>query len=136
VGYFVKHDAYMKPIVPPKYDIQFNIENGNEKLLNMLEPWCSRIVIDLDSDKIKEYIELEQPNTQFDLTKRINVDVDSDIEISFDANKLTQYSYNIITELSMIFENSEIEVGEFELDIFRVNVNKVKTYENSLISLN
>jgi hypothetical protein len=36
----------------------------------------------------------------------------------------------------MIFENSEIEVGEFELDIFRVNVNKVKTYENSLIHLN
>jgi len=102
----------------------------------MLEPWCSRIVIDLDSDKIKEYIELEQPNTQFDLTKRINVDVDSDIEISFDANKLTQYSYNTITELSMILENSEIEVGEFELDIFRVNVNKVKTYENSLIHLN
>jgi hypothetical protein len=102
----------------------------------MLEPWCSRIVIDLDKDKIKEYIELEQPNTQFDLSKRINVDIDSDIEISFDANKLTQYSYNTITELSMILENSEIEVGEFELDIFRVVVNRVKTYENSLIRLN
>ena len=135
-GHFVKHDSYMKPIVPPKYDIQFNIENGNAQLLNMLEPWCSRIVIDLDDSVIKEYIELEQPNTQFDLTKRINVDVDSDIEISFDANKLTQYSYNTITELSMILENSEIEVGEFELDIFRVVVNKVKTYENSLIRLN
>src|SRR6056300_2092604 len=135
-GHFVKHDAYMKPIVPPKYDIQFNITNADARIIKILEPWCSRMTVDLDSDKIKEYIELEQPNTQFDLTKRINVDVDSDIEISFDANKLTQYSYNTITELSMIFENSEIEVGEFELDIFRVNVNKVKTYENSLIHLN
>ena len=53
----------MKPIVPPKYDVQFNIENGNEGLLQLLEPWCDRIVIDLDKDKIKEYIDLEQPNT-------------------------------------------------------------------------
>ena len=27
----------MKPIVPPKYDVQFRIENGNEGLLRLLE---------------------------------------------------------------------------------------------------
>jgi hypothetical protein len=70
------------------------------------------------------------------LSERINKDgVDSDIILRFDANKLTQYSYNMITELSSILESSEIERGEFEFDIFRVEVNRVKTYENKLIHL-
>jgi len=135
-GHFVKHDTLMKPIVPPKYDVDFVVENANEKILNMLEPWCSRINVDIPKEKVDDYIRLEQPNTQFDLTKRINQTTDSDIVVSFDANKLTQYSYNLITELSSVLESSEIEVGEFELDIFRVKVNKVKTYEDTLIHLN
>ena len=135
-GHFVKHDTLMKPIVPPKYDVDFVVENANEKILNMLEPWCSRINVDIPTEKIVDYIRLEQPNTQFDLTKRINQTTESDIVVSFDANKLTQYSYNLITELSSVLESSEIEVGEFELDIFRVKVNKVKTYEDTLIHLN
>jgi glycosyltransferase involved in cell wall biosynthesis len=135
-GHFVKHDTLMKPIVPPKYNVGFVVENANEKILNMLEPWCSRINVDIPKEKVDDYIRLEQPNTQFDLTKRINQTTDSDIVVSFDANKLTQYSYNLITELSSVFESSEIEVGEFELDIFRVKVNKVKTYEDTLIHLN
>lgn len=126
----------MKPIIPSKYDIQFNVKNGNVQVLNILEPWCSRIVMDVDDDVIKKYIELEQPNTQFDLSDRINTDVESDIEISFDANRLTQYSYNLITELSTILDSSEIEVGEFELDIFNVKVNRIQTYEMELIHLN
>jgi hypothetical protein len=59
--------------------------------------------------------------------------VDSDIEVSFDANKLSENSYKLITELSTILESSNIEVGEFEVDIYRVVVNRVKTYEHNLI---
>ena len=134
-GHFVKHDSLMKPIVPPKYDVGFKITNGNAQILNMLEPWCSHIEIDLDSIECGKYIDFEQPNTEFNLMSRINTGRNCDIIVEFDANKLTQYSYNVITEFSSIFESSEIEVGEFELDIFRVTVNKVKTYENSLIRL-
>jgi hypothetical protein len=47
-GHFVKHDTLMKPIVPPKYNIGFKISNGNSQILNMLEPWCSHIDIDVD----------------------------------------------------------------------------------------
>jgi hypothetical protein len=71
------------------------------------------------------------------LTQRINNDgVDSDIILRFDANKFTQNSYNIIQQLSTILESNEIEAGTFELDIFEITINKVKTYENSLIRLN
>ena len=62
----------MKPIIPPKYNNQFIIENGNEKLLEILEPWCDNINMDIPQEKIDEYIKKEQPDTQFDLSKRIN----------------------------------------------------------------
>ena len=134
-GHYCKHDSLMKPIIPPKYDIQYNVENGDAKVLHMLEPLCDRIVIDLDKNIIENYIKEEQPKTDFNLSKRINVDVDSDIEISFDAKKLTQYSFNLLTEMSTILESSNIEVGEFEVDIFNVKVNRVKTYEHNLIQV-
>jgi glycosyltransferase involved in cell wall biosynthesis len=134
-GHFVKHDSLMKPIVPPKYNVKFKITNGNGTILNKLEPWCSQIEIDLPEEIINQYISIEQMNTKFKLKDRINSGKDADIIVEFDANKLSQYSYNIITELSSVLQSSEIEVGEFELDIFKVTVNRVKTYENELIHL-
>lgn len=133
-GHYCKHDSLMKPIVPPKYNTQFIVDNGNIKLLETLEPWCDNINMDIPQTDIDTYIKKEQVNTDFDLSRRINQDVQNDIQITFDANKLTEYSFKLITELSTILESSEIEFGEFELDIFKVNVTKVKTYENLLIN--
>ena len=134
-GHFCKHDRLMKPIVPHKYDVQFRIFNANEKILNMLEPWCSNIYVDIPQEKIDEYIKLEQPNTQFNLNERINQEADSDIIVRFDANKLTQNSFNFIQNLSEIFDFNEFESGEYEFDIFTVKVNRVKHYDSTLINL-
>ena len=134
-GHYCAHDKLMKPIVPPKYDVQFRIFNANEAILSMLEPWCNNIYVDIEQSKIDGYIEKEQPDTDYDLTRRINKEgVDSDIILRFDANKFTQNSYNIIQQLSAILESNEIEVGTFELDIFEITINKVKTYEHNLIN--
>ena len=84
---------------------------------------------------IESYIKLEQPNTKFDLTKRINVDYGSDIEISFDANRLSNNSYSYIQKWSEIFDGNDLEVGEFELDIFNIKVNRVRYHEKHLINL-
>ena len=134
-GHYCKHDKLMKPIVPHKYDVQFRIFNANEKILNMLEPWCSNIYVDIPQEKIDEYIKLEQPNTQFNLNERINQEADSDIIVRFDANKLTQNSFNFIQNLSEIFDFNEFESGEYEFDIFTVKVNRVKHYDSTLINL-
>lgn len=67
-GHFIKHDQYLKPIIPPKYDIGFVIRNCNLELLELLEPWCSNIYVDIDPSA---YIEREQPNTKFNLKDRI-----------------------------------------------------------------
>jgi len=134
-GHFCKHDRLMKPIIPPKWDIGFEVRNGNSQILKLLEPWCSHIRIDIPDEEIKNYIDSEQKNTKIDLKSRINSGKKCDITVEFDANKLTKYSFSLITEFSNILKESQIEVGEFELDIFKFRVENVRTYEMDLIKL-
>ena len=134
-GHFVKHDALMKPIIPPKYDIGFVIHNCNYETLYELEPWCSSIYV--DSYVINGYIEQEQPNTLFDLRQRVNSkmnDHTNDIVVEFNGREFTPKQFNYIAQLPEILSNDEeLEIGEFELGIFTVKVNKIKTYEEELI---
>ena len=133
-GHFVKHDALLKPIVPPKYDIGFVITGCRDDILYELEPWCSNIHV--DSPLINRYLEQEQSETDFDLKERIKTLFDkntNDITLEFDAGNFNQESFNVITSLSEILANDELEVGEFELGIFKVTINKIKTYEEELI---
>jgi hypothetical protein len=134
-GSNVKHDKMMKPLITHKYNVEFRVFNANEQLLNLLEPWCSNINVDIPQEKINEYIKLEQPNTQFNLSERINQEVDSDIIVRFDARSFTQASFNFIQNLSEIFDFNEFQSGEYEFDIFNIKVNRVKHYENDLINL-
>ena len=133
-GHFVKHDALLKPIVPPKYDIGFVVKNCNEKLLELLEPWCSTLYIDTFAEG---YIEQEQKNTMFDLSERIySIDAEkqNDIEVRFDGTDFNEQSFQIIQQLSEILDNDEeLTKGRFELGIFEISINKVKTYEKDLI---
>ena len=133
-GHFVKHDALLKPIVPPKYNVGFVIVGCSEDILYELEPWCSNIYV--DSPLVNRYIEKEQSETDFDLRERVQGLFDAgsnDITLEFDAGDFNQDNFNIITSLSEILANDELEVGEFELGIFNIKVNKVKTYEEELI---
>ena len=134
-GHFVKHDTHLKPIVPPKYNVGFVIPGCREDILYELEPWCSNIYV--DSHLVNRYIEKEQKETDFNLRNRVQGLFDSggnDIILEFDAGDFNQDSFNIITSLSEILANDkELEVGEFELGIFTITINKVKTYEEELI---
>ena len=102
-------------------------------ILETLEPWCSTIYVDTYAE---DYINKEQPNTMFDLNGRI-YSIDSkkqnDIEIRFDGSKFNDNSFQCIQQLSEILANDNLEVGSFELDIFEININKIKTYEEELI---
>ncbi len=133
-GHFVKHDALMKPIVPPKYDIGFVVKNCNHNLLGELEPWCSTIYTDWGW---KSYIQQEQPNTMFDLSKRvfsIDTEKQNDIIVRFDGSQFTQQHMDYIIQLSEILANDEeLEEGSFDLSIFEIEINKIKTYEKDLI---
>jgi len=137
-GHMVKHDAYLKPIVPPKYDIGFVAYNCNKQMLYELEPWCNVIYLDAGSDYMNEYREEEQPNTSFDLNERIKLYGNNkisnihDICVEFDASKLNNENFQVLVNLSEMLKDSG-EIGEMEFDIFKFYIKSLKTYEKNLI---
>ena len=140
-GHMVKHDSLMKPIVPPKYDIGFVVYNCSKQMLYELEPWCSKIYLDLnDSNTLGEYVKEEQEKTSYNLNDRVKlygtnkISEIHDVCIEFDATKLTSENFQILVNISEILQDSG-EVGVQELDIFKVYINKLDTYEKELIQL-
>ena len=141
-GCNVLHDQLLMPIVPPKYNIAFVVEHCTSQILEALEPWCDRIYIDDDMQVITtHYVDKEQPNTKFDLSKRVlqashnDPKAENDIVLEFDARKFTQESFDIIQQLSQIIKSSG-EIGEFELDIFKITIQNLVSYEKDLIVCN
>ena len=132
-GTGVIHNEYMMPQVAPKYDIGFVVENCNSNILNTLEPWCSTMYVDTFAE---EYINVEQPNTLYNLYIRIytiDSEKNNDIIIKFNAGELNQERFEFITKLPWVLKESG-EVGEMEYDIFRITINSLKTYENENIT--
>ena len=137
-GHFCKHDALMKPIIPPKYDIGFIIKNCNNQLLAALEPWCSTIYVDEGNvlTMIKNYIDLEQPSTSFDLNERVKPfdnEKNNEILVTIDGSKFTQQDFQIIEQLPEILKDSG-EIGSFELGNLHIDVIQINTYEKELIN--
>tara|TARA_R110001592_G_scaffold216762_1_gene470359 strand:- start:348 stop:740 length:393 start_codon:yes stop_codon:yes gene_type:complete len=127
----------MKPIIPPKYDIGFIIKNCNNQLLAALEPWCSTIYVDEGNvlTMIKNYIDLEQPSTSFNLNERVkpfNNEKNNEILVTIDGSKITQQDFEIITKLPEILKDSG-EIGSFELGNLHIDVIQINTYEKELI---
>ena len=138
-GSNVNHTALMEPIVVPKYNIAYVVKNCNSQLLEALEPWCDRIYIE-NQDIVNTYIDREQENTSFDLSKRVFIESnndpigENDIVVEFDANKLTQQNFHLLQQLPNIIQESG-EIGEFELDIFKITINHLEEYTNNLIKI-
>ena len=131
-GHFCKHDALMKPIVPPKYDIGFIIKNCNVQLLETLEPWCSTTYP--DGDYIT-YQKQESLKTSFNLQDRIKPydnEKNNNILVNIDGNNLTQQDFQIIQQLSEIIQDSG-EIGSFKLGNLVIEVIQLNTYEDNLI---
>ena len=134
----VKHDEYLKPIGPPKYSIGFVVDNCDMNILRELEPWCSDIYGDWVGHKgfgVNKYIEEEQPNTQFNLKKKIHsqhLNPTNDILVRFDAQKLTSQNFQILVNLSEILKDSG-ELGTMQLEIFHLDIKSLNTYEKELI---
>ena len=135
-GTMVEHDEYLKPIITPKYDIGFHFtERCGLNLIGELEPYCNNLCVD-DEMTINQYIEQEQPQTDFDLSERVSVkELGNDVVVTFDPSLVTQQNFGILSNLPKIIQDSG-EVGEFELEIFNIKINKIQTYEKGLIKCN
>jgi glycosyltransferase involved in cell wall biosynthesis len=141
-GSWIKNDEYQYPIILPKYDIAFVVHNCNLQILEALEPWCGRIYTNetYRIGRMWDYVEMEQSNTSFDLSKRVltiehnNPITENNIVIEFDGTKLTNENFQLLQRLPEIIQDSG-EVGEFELDIFKLTINNLTTYEHTLIKV-
>ena len=137
-GHYCKHDSLLKPIIPPKYDIGIILDNNNTDLLYTLEPWCNNIYCGVGIDLRQNYITKEQPNTSFDLTKRVlpfNNEKNNEILVTI-GNTFTQQDFQYIQQLSEILQDSgepafHGELGNITVEIFE----KMNTYEHKLIKL-
>jgi len=139
------HDAMMKPIVLPKYDIGLVVTNCTVELLRALEPWCSNIYGDwIGHDKrpsnaiglgVHKYIKDEQEKTEYDLEKKIDyleLEPDNDIIVRFDGSKVTNENINFVSQLPMILQEHN-EVGNFAHDIFQVDIKTLEHKTKELI---
>ena len=132
-GHFCKHDEYMKPIIPPKYNIGFVINNIHEQLISALEPWCSTIYTDDSYIPIGDYIENE--DTSFDMNakfKPLSSKKENDILVEIEGRLFNQNDFQYIQQLSEIINDSG-EIGSFNLGNLKITINSLNTYEKELI---
>ena len=123
----------------PKYNIGIRVTNCTLPILELLEPYCNRIYIDDEMQVItSHYIESEQPETRFDLTKRVMTlgynnpyDYD-DIVVEVDAKRITQQEAAYIFMLPQIIQESG-EIGSFQLGNLKITIQNLETYEKDLI---
>ena len=124
----------MKPIIPPKYNIRFNLTNTTIDKLHMLEPWCDNMDTDIPTDELKKYIEREQKNTIIKLEPKFNYNRNSDITVNIDCNTFTNEDFINLSRMSQIIKDSGA-VGEFNLGNLFINIVRIKEYTDNLIKL-
>jgi len=139
-GHFCKHDEYLKPIVPPKYDIGFIINNPSLQLIEVLEPWCSTVYCEEcmipgsnAAGRVVDYIEEE--DTSFNLHDKflpLENKKQNGILIEIDGKKFTQQDMNYIQHISEIIQDSG-EEGSFSLGNLVITINSLETYEKGLV---
>jgi GT2 family glycosyltransferase len=129
-----RHSKYNK-----RYNIAYIIDKCNYNMMAALEPWCDKIYIDDEMGVLESYYyDVEQKNTSYDLKKRVlsikyNDPVgENDIIVEFDGTQLTNNSFDILQQLPDIITESG-EIGTFELDIFKITINNLESFEKDLI---
>lgn len=135
-GSYVKHDEYMKPIVPPKYDVGIVLTDANIPLLRTLEPWCANIQVDMDTDVQARYIGDEQPNTLYDLSTRIfsiHEKCMNDVTVFIDGKTFNNQDMQYISLLSEILQDSGVVGEKMEIGNLTIVINNLRQIESDLI---
>ncbi|MEO3404023.1 glycosyltransferase [Mucilaginibacter sp. CAU 1740] len=128
-----------------KYNIGLVVKNGNDALLEKVEPLCNTVYIDGD---FNGYIETEQQNTAFNLTDRIKgyqEKKENDILVYLDGAKFNDRSLGNLENLAavitdkvnkgpgIIYKLLGLKRTWYKKNIFRIKVLNFATYQNQLI---
>lgn len=134
-GGTVKHTPLMEPLVSPVYDIGFRIKNCPEQSVKVMEPWCSTLYVELTQSQIESFVASEQPNTRFDLRKRVkayNEERRNDIVVEFDLRRMNQEYFDLLQKIPDIIEQSG-EEGIFELGPFSIDIRRMIDRRSELV---
>lgn len=138
-GSWVRNNEFQHPIIIPKYNIAFVVTGCTSAILELLEPWCDRIYIDDEMQVITtHYMDTEQANTAYDLTKRVlcigynDPMGENDIVVEIDAKRMSNQDFAYIQQLAEIIQSSG-EPGTFRLGGLNITIQNLETYENTLI---
>ena len=137
-GTMVQHDHHMKPIVSPVYSIGFELTKpAPVDMIRLLEPFCQYMVVPA-REELLQYIEEEQPNTDYQLDKKLHTDIPKnpiyDIKVVFDPTQFNQQSFNILQKLPDIIKDSGSEGERFELDIFDIWIEQMVEHQEDNIN--
>lgn len=141
-GTQVLHTSLMKPIVAPKYNIAFVVENCNLELLQKLEPWCDRIYVEevFKVGRAWDYIEMVSETTSYDLSKRVliidnnNPEGENDTVLYLNGDTITRRDFEIATNLPQILQMVKAP-GTYVVEDLKLLVNSLDTYEKNYIRI-
>lgn len=118
-----------------KFNVGFVIKNANYNIVHHFEPWCDRLYSDYSD--FQKYIQNNQEKTPLNLDHRVyslnnDPELENDIIISFDGSKLNQNSFELIQNIQNIL-GEVTEIGEYEIDIFKIKIIRLINNINSNI---
>ena len=141
-GSWIRNDEFQYPIITPKYNIAYVVRNCTIDALSALEPWCDRIYIDDEMQVLTtHYIDSEQSNTTYDLTKRIMIighndpQGENDVVIEFDIKRMSHIDYRYLQQIPEILSQSDVEIGNFRLGNLQIYITHLESYEKTLINI-
>ena len=144
-GSNVKHTELMHPVIIPKYNIAFVVDNCTLQAIEALEPWCDRLYIKGSLDAIAhlqaDYINKEAEHTSFSLIKRVlsdmhnDADGENDIVVRLDGRTFDGDDFIYIQQLSEIIKESGTPNATFELGHLQITINSMEELQNNLINV-
>ena len=134
----VLHDKLMKTTVYPKYDIGIKVVGCTSELLELLEPWCSTILIDDEMQVLTtHYLDKEQPHTKINLREKIKTTplqtLDNEIILTVDKNTFGQYDFEVLQQLPLILQMNG-KPGKYMLGTMSLEIKALTEYQNTLIN--
>jgi len=142
-GHYVKHDKYMKPIIPHKYDIAFYLYGGAGGAIGHFEPWCTTLYTTLPETHIEQYFLMEQQNTRYDLRERVKSGIpskmlhDVTVLIRLDIQGMfTEADMQYIQMLPELLADSGVPHSTMTIGNLEIHTNELVPIESGLIHLN
>jgi hypothetical protein len=142
-GSYVKHDPYMLPEIPPKYEMAFVLSNADFVGLQSLEPWATITYVVDNPTLVQEYIQKEQSETLYDLRQRVkemgSEPIHLPIVVYIDFNQLTQEDGEYLQLLPEVIKDNQLLTVDDELlglGHFRMKITEINDVSNKLIPVN